>query len=118
MLNTHLVLSSRKPYNATYHTEDGQVIYKVEAARPTLGPRNIKISKAVPSFVDGVARQGGDGKRSKDSFGHLATIEYRISIRNSQIRMSRTMDVSTGNYFKKEGWDFLGRLVVLINLEL
>jgi len=115
-----LILSSRKPYNATYHTEEGQVIYKVEAARPTLGPRTIKISKAVPSFVDdgvGVITQDGEGELLKDSFGHLATIEYHM-VQNSQIRMGSTMDVSTGEYFKKEGWNFLGRLVVLVKLEL
>ena len=112
MSNTRLILSSRKPYNTTCHTEGGQAIYKVEAARPTLGARNIKIFKAVPPFID-----DGDGELSKDSFGHLATIEYRM-VQNSQIRMGSTMDVRTDEYFKKEGWNFLGRLVVLLHLEL
>ena len=114
-MSIRLILSSRKPYNTTYHTEEGQVIYKVEAARPTLGSRTIKISKAIPTFVDdrvGVAPQDGKDELSKDSFGHLATIDYRM-VQNSQIRMGSTMDVSTGEYFKKEGWNFLGRSVVL-----
>ena len=115
-INMRLILSSRKPYNATYHTEEGQAIYKVETAKPTLGARNIKISKAVPSFVGG-GDAGGDGESSKDSFGHLATIEYHM-VRNSQIRVGTTMDVSTDEYFKKEGWNFLGRLVGPSHLEL
>jgi hypothetical protein len=83
---------------------------------PTPGAREIKISKAVPSFVDdGVA--GGDGESSKDSFGHLATIEYRMVL-DSRIRMGDTMDVSTDEYFKKEGLIFFGRFVVLLPLEL
>jgi len=83
---------------------------------PTLGAREIKISKAIPSFVDD-GDASGDGELSKDSFGHLATIEYRMVL-DSRIRMGRAMDVSTDEYFKKEGWIFFGRLVVILHLEL
>ena len=83
---------------------------------PTPGAREIKISKAIPSFVDD-GDAGGDGELSKDSFGHLATIEYRMII-DSRIRMGDAMDVSTDEYFKKEGLIFFGRLVLLLHLEL
>ncbi|KIM49884.1 hypothetical protein M413DRAFT_439018 [Hebeloma cylindrosporum] len=107
MANTRLIISSRKPYNATYHTEEGEMIYKVEAASVTPGARTIKISKAIPSLIDDSVA-GSEGKLSRSSFGHLATIEYRM-VQDSWIRMGGTMDISTGEYFRKEGWTLLGR---------
>jgi len=79
---------------------------------PAPGAREIRVSKAVPSFVDDEVA-GDDGELSKDSFGHLATFEYR-TVLDSRIRMGDTMDVSTDEYFKKEGLIFFGRFVVLL----
>jgi hypothetical protein len=108
MSNIHLILSSRKPWDATYRTPEGQAIYKVEAAMPTLGARDIKISRVVPSFVDNqVTTKDEEAEFLRDSFAHLATVEYH-TLRGSRIRMGE-LDVATNEYFKKDGWSFFGR---------
>lgn len=69
----------------------------------TLGTRDIKISKTVPSFVDHqITAKDREEENLRDSFAHLATVEYH-TIRSSQIRMG-TLDVATSDYFKREGW--------------
>jgi hypothetical protein len=82
----------------------------VEAAKPTLGTRDIKISKIIPSVVDDQAPTTEEAENMRDSFAHLATIEYQ-TIHGSRIRMG-DLDVATNEYFKKDGgWSFrvLGR---------
>jgi len=75
---------------------------------PTPGTRDIKTSRAVPSLVDNQApTTKGGAEYLKDSFAHLATIEYQ-TIRSSRITME-DLDVATNEYFKKDGWGFLGR---------
>ena len=114
MSNMNLTLSSKKPWNTTYRTPEGQVIYKVESATPILGARNIKISKIMPSLFDNeTATEGREVENLRDSFAHLATVEYH-AIRTSRIRMG-DLDVATDDYFRKEGWSLtsLGRLVFL-----
>ncbi|KIM49873.1 hypothetical protein M413DRAFT_439002 [Hebeloma cylindrosporum] len=103
MSYNHLTLSSKKAWDSTYRTQEGQVIYKVESATPILGARTMKISKIIPSFSD------REAQRSRDSFAHLATIEYH-TIRSSRIRMGG-LDVATNDYFRREGWGLttLGR---------
>ena len=82
------------------------MIYKVVSESPTMGfmsgRRDIKISKIMPS-----------AGRSRDSFAHLATVEYHM-ISSSRITMGG-LDVSTDDYFRKEGWHFetYARLIVL-----
>ena len=114
MSNIHLTLSSKKPWDTTYRTPGGQVIYKVESATPMPGARSIKISKIMPSLFDNeTATEGREVDNLKDSFAHLATVEYH-AIRTSRIRMG-DLDVATDDYFRKEGWSLtsLGRLVFL-----
>ena len=88
------------------------MIYKVESAAPTLGAREIKISKIVPSIDNQIPTQDGEAENLKDSFAHLATVEYH-KIRSSRIRMG-DLDIATDDYFSKEGWSIknFGRLVV------
>ena len=90
------------------------MIYKVESAAPTLGAREIKISKIVPSIDNQIPTQDGEAENLKDSFAHLATVEYH-KIRSSRIRMG-DLDVATDDYFSKEGWSIknFGRLVVFL----
>jgi hypothetical protein len=111
MSNILLTLSSKKPWDTTYRTPEGQVIYKVESATPILGARNIKISKIMPSLFENETTTEGRGEAEslRDSFAHLATVEYH-TIRTSRIRMGE-LDVATNDYFRKEGWSLtsLGR---------
>ena len=78
-----------------------------------VGARDIKISKIIPSFVDnGTTTKGREAENWKDSFAHLATVEYH-TIRSSRIRMGN-LDIATDDYFKREGWSLtnLGRSVI------
>ena len=114
MSNIHLTLSSKKPWDTTYQTPGGQVIYKVESATPMPGARSIKISKIMPSLFDnGTTIKGREAEDLRNSFAHLATIEYH-TIRTSRIRMGE-LDVATNDYFRREGRSLtiLGRLVYL-----
>ena len=114
MSSIHFTLSSRKPWNATYRTQDGQVIYKVESTMPKLGARNIKILKVVPSFADNrITRGEQDAEHLRDSFASLAAVDYR-TFSSSRIRMG-DLDVATGDHFKKVGSAisrFVGRFVI------
>ena len=112
MSNIHLTLSSTEPWDTTYRTPEGQVIYKVEYTVPLLDARTIKISKILPSFLDNrITTKGGEAQDMRDSFAHLATVEYH-TFRGSRIRMG-SMDVATDDYFRREGWSLttLGRSV-------
>lgn len=113
MSNTNLTLSSKKPWDSTYRTQEGQVVYKVESDTPILAARTIKISKIMPSFLDNrITTKGREAQHLKDSFAHLATVEYH-TFRSSRIRMGN-LDISTNDYFRREGWSLtnLGRLVI------
>ena len=106
MSNIQFILSSEKPWDTTYRTQEGQVIYKVVSETPKLGSmsgrRDIKISKIMPSFDNQIPTQDREAEQLRDSFAHLATVEYH-EYHSSRIRMGG-LDVSTNDYFKKEGW--------------
>jgi len=113
MSNIHLTLSSTKPWDATYRTPEGQVIYKVESTTPLLEARTIKISKIMPAFLDNrMATESREAEYLRDSFAHLATVEYH-RILSSRIGMG-DLDIATSDYFRREGWSLpnLGRLVI------
>ena len=81
------------------------MIYKVKSATSTLGlggRHSIKISKIMPSINNQIPTQGQEEEHLRDSFAHLATVEYHI-IGSSRIRMGN-LDVATDDYFRKEGW--------------
>jgi hypothetical protein len=101
MSNVHLILSTGKPWDAIYRTSEGQVIYKVESAMPSLGRRDIKITKVIPSFLNNQVTTNDDEQQQlKDTFGHLATVEFHTT-QSSRIRMG-DLDVATNVYFQKE----------------
>ena len=80
---------------------------------PLLGARTIKISKIMPTFLDNrIATKGREAEYFRDSFAHLATVEYH-TFRSSRIRMG-SLDVATSDYFRREGWCLtnLGRFVI------
>jgi len=113
MSNIHLTFSSSKAWDATYRTPEGQVVYKVESAMPLLGARTIKISKIMPTFLDNrITTKGREAEYLRDSFAHLATVEYH-TFRSSRIRMG-SLNVATSDYFRREGWSLttLGRSVI------
>jgi len=114
MSNIHLTLSSYKPWDATYRTPEGQVIYKVESVTSILSARKIKILKIMPSLFDnGGTTEGREAENMRDSFAHLATVEYH-TFRSSRIKMGN-LDVATNDYFRNEGWSLrsIGRLVFI-----
>ncbi|KAF8162634.1 hypothetical protein B0H34DRAFT_692229 [Crassisporium funariophilum] len=99
----HLYLSSPTPWNTTYCTESGQVIYKSDAPLK-LGARPITIKRIRPSITPPTA---GTDNTLRDHFAHLAEIEYH-SFRNSRIRYAE-VDVPVNEFFKKQGWGWYGR---------
>jgi len=78
---------------------------------PTLGARDIKILKVVPSFVDNrITTEANDAEYLRDSFASLATVEYRL-FGSSRIRMGG-LDVAASDYLRKvDPFKFVGRLV-------
>ena len=83
------------------------MIYKVES---TLGARDIKIVKVMPSFVDNSRMTEDNDEYLRDSFASLATIQYRI-FGGSRIRMG-DLDVATSDYFKTvDRFKIVGRFV-------
>ena len=112
MSNILLTLSSKKPWDTTYRTPEGQVVYKVESTTAILGARNIKILKVMPSFFDNEnMTKGREVENLRDSFAHLATVEYH-TIHSSRIRIGG-LDAANNDYFRREGWSrtSLGKLV-------
>ena len=112
MSNIHLTLSSKTPWDSTYRTQEAQVIYNVESAKPLLGAQSIKISKIMPSFFDNrTTTKGSEAQYLKDSFAHLATVEYHM-FHSSRLMMG-SLDIATNDYFRREAWSLtnLGRLV-------
>lgn len=119
MSNIHLTLSSyKKPWDSTYRTQDGQVVYKVEPATPVLGAQDIKISKIIPSFFDNrLTTKGSETQNLRDSFAHLATVEDH-TIHSSRIRMG-SLDVATNDFLRKDKWSLInaGRLFIFSTLK-
>ncbi|KIJ92477.1 hypothetical protein K443DRAFT_685227 [Laccaria amethystina LaAM-08-1] len=92
-----LYLSTRKPWNSVYTTEDGQVVYR------TTTPwfeRRTSIERIVPN------KDKGD---MRDEFAHLAEVDYRVCIfLSSHIRYAG-QDLVTRDFFRKGSWSWQGR---------
>ncbi|KAF8957753.1 hypothetical protein BDZ97DRAFT_1669336 [Flammula alnicola] len=97
MPGLHLFLSANDPWNARYHIEEGQVIYKAES---TGLARHVTILRAVP-------RVTGDTDDMRDNFSHLAHIAFQTFC-SSRIRY-REQELCVNELFKKKGWSFYGR---------
>jgi hypothetical protein len=95
-----LYLSTRKPWNSVYTTEDGQVVYR------TTTPwfeRRTSIERIVPNQDKGDMR---------DEFAHLAEVDYRVCIfLSSHIRYAG-QDLVTRDFFRKGSWSWQGRSVI------
>jgi len=90
----HLYLSAGSPWDTSYCTEEGQVIYKVKSHWHTFGVRMLKISRIIPSTE---AMNEEDALR--DTFAHLGEIEY-CAFRTSRIRYGG-QDIPVNEYFRK-----------------
>ena len=103
---TQLFLSGR-PWDATYRTAEGQVVYKSKLAMPE--KRDIKISRIIPSIVDSRPLAGVPTNSSgkENSFGHLARIECHMR-RAVRIRMG-DLNVATSEYLKPDKSGFWAR---------
>jgi hypothetical protein len=95
-----LYLSTRKPWNSVYTTEDGQVIYKTTTPRKIWG-RKTSIERIVPS------KEIGD---MCDEFTHLAEVDYRV-FSSSYIRYGG-QDLETREFFRKGARSWCGRSVI------
>jgi hypothetical protein len=73
----------------------------VESATPILGARNIKISKIMRSFFENeTTTKGKETEDLRDSFAHLATVEYH-TVCTCRIRMG-DLGVATNDYFRRK----------------
>ncbi|KIJ92577.1 hypothetical protein K443DRAFT_113354 [Laccaria amethystina LaAM-08-1] len=90
-------LSTRKPWNSVYTTEDGQVIYKTTTPWK-ICERKTSIERIVPN------KEVGD---MRDEFAHLAEVDHGV-FSSSQIRYGG-QDLVTREFFRKGAWSWRGR---------
>ncbi|KAF8162645.1 hypothetical protein B0H34DRAFT_692352 [Crassisporium funariophilum] len=100
----HLYLSCDSPWNTKYCTEEGQAIYKVDGSG-NLATYQINVRRIIPATIDPYGDDLDEALR--DSFAHLATIDYR-TFHSTRIRYA-DRDLPTGEWFKKKGWGWHGR---------
>ncbi|KAJ3513860.1 hypothetical protein NLJ89_g2722 [Agrocybe chaxingu] len=82
----HLYLTSNSPWNTTYRTESGQVIYKAES-RGLLGPRRIAISKIQPARTINLDADGKVPEEAlRDAFTEIGMVEWH-AVTYSKIRL-------------------------------
>ncbi|KAJ3503327.1 hypothetical protein NLJ89_g8486 [Agrocybe chaxingu] len=103
----HLYLTSNSPWDTTYCTESGQVIYKAES-RGLLGPRHITISKIQPArTIDFDADGKVPDEALRDAFTEIGMVEWH-AVTYSKIRVGDGEEVSVKDFFRKEGWGSYG----------
>ena len=95
--NMRLYLSTRKPWNSVYTTEDGKAIYKTTTPWK-ICERKTSIERIVPSKEIGNMR---------DEFAHLAEVDYGV-FSSSHIRYGG-QDLVTRDFFRKGAWSWRGR---------
>ncbi|KAF8068830.1 hypothetical protein FPV67DRAFT_1414503 [Lyophyllum atratum] len=93
-----LYLSGASPFNSTFHSPDGQAIYKVQTSSKTFG-RTTTICRILQN--DALFNT-----TMRDTFGHLAQIEWK-TLRSSVLRF-HGREMRTRSFFKKEGWGWRG----------
>lgn len=102
-----LELTGETAWNSHYHTQEGQIIYKVEAGRPSiLGARRIEISRVKAPELDLTADSVGD-TALQDIFEPLAEIEYHI-FGHTHIKYGG-QDESAANFFRTGKFTIYGR---------
>jgi hypothetical protein len=107
----NIYLSSRSPWNATFATEDGQILYKVETPL-VVGTRTATITRVVPNDSDsppeatsttpeGDHHHDSDADPDmKDRYAFMASIEFR-HLSPSTIKLIGS-EFSTKDYFRRE----------------
>ncbi|KAF9528210.1 hypothetical protein CPB83DRAFT_854648 [Crepidotus variabilis] len=94
----HLYLSTSTPWNANYCLPEGQVIYKVQDAGSTFGPRHFKVSRVVPPAIDPFADEIEDAA-FQDTFERVGEVEYR-HFGTSRVKFGEKEE-SINTFFKK-----------------
>ncbi|TFK34267.1 hypothetical protein BDQ12DRAFT_763694 [Crucibulum laeve] len=105
----HLYLSHQEPWNATYTTAEGQVIYKVKTPL-RLGTWTATIQRVIPNteLLDSpVGTPSAVEPNFQDRFGQLGQIEFH-NIQSSRIRY-QGQDVEASVFFRKSGFGWYGR---------
>lgn len=87
--NMRLYLSTRKPWDSVYTTEDGQAIYKTTTPWK-ICERKTSIERIVPSQ---------EIENMRDEFAHLAEVDYGV-FSSSHIRYAG-QDLVTRDFFRK-----------------
>ena len=97
----NLYLSSRSPLNATFATEDGQILYKVKTP---LTPRTATITRVVPNDVPLDSKDADPDM--KDRYDFMASIEFKL-FSPTTIKLVGSQ-FTTKSYFRREGYGFFG----------
>lgn len=87
--NMRLYLSTRKPWDSVYTTEDGQAIYKTTTPWK-ICERKTSIERIVPNQ---------EIENMRDEFAHLAEVDYGV-FSSSHIRYAG-QDLVTRDFFRK-----------------
>jgi hypothetical protein len=97
----NLYLSTRLPLHASFATEDGQILYKVET--PKLGiPRTATISRVIPNYVP---QEGEDAVADmKDRYAFMASIEFH-AFSPAKIKLVGS-EFTSKTYFRIDGKTF------------
>ncbi|PPR05591.1 hypothetical protein CVT24_002822 [Panaeolus cyanescens] len=119
-----LLLSSHKPWNATYTNESGQALFKCESKSPsnTLRRRAFTLYRTLaPSELGWRGEQGEtssstvseEAKYLKDEFEVLGQIVYDVwNMEKSVLKFGQDLSVEgmvARDMFSKAGWGFYGR---------
>ncbi|KAH9483452.1 hypothetical protein JR316_0002920 [Psilocybe cubensis] len=96
-----LYLSSEIPWNASYMTSEGYIVYKTEPPPSwTEEVKTIKLLRANPPYSESTT--------TNVSFSTLAEIQYR-NVHKAQIQLYDGRDSQPKNvFFRKKGLSFLG----------
>lgn len=105
--STKFYLSSDKPWDAIYTTEEGISLYKTEAPSEWKAAQYTKILRAIPNFQPPETNASSDDASLKDSFGLLAEIEYH-TFHATKIRYGGE-EKSIDDFFRKKGFNVYGQ---------
>lgn len=102
-----LYLSSDKPWQAVYTTEEGYSLYKTEAPSSWKTAQFTQILRAITSLQSQSSNGVGTEASLKDSFGLLAEIEYH-TFHAARIRYGGE-EKSADEFFSRKGFNVYGR---------
>ncbi|TFK24651.1 hypothetical protein FA15DRAFT_669378 [Coprinopsis marcescibilis] len=96
-----LVMSSRKPWSASFSTSEGQVLYRSECPW-ALGTRTATIYKVIPSEVTPVV----GGISMQDQFSKIGEVKFHL-LSSSKITIG-TNNYTSSTLFRRSGINLLG----------